>query len=66
MLTDGTIGFMIRCGVWALLAWAVWSQPIVRRQAHEYCTAWVAAWKVEAGDCDAQAYGLLFRRACEE
>ncbi|HKW91880.1 MAG TPA: hypothetical protein VJX92_08270 [Methylomirabilota bacterium] len=66
MFTDRIIAFLIRCGAWALLAWAAWSHPIVRKQAHEYHTAWVAAWRIEPGDCDTQAYGLLFRRACEE
>ena len=27
---------------------------------------WVEAWRVEAGDCDVKAYGLLFKRACED
>jgi hypothetical protein len=66
MLKDDTLALLIRCGVWALLAWAVWSQPVVRKQAYDYRTAWVAAWKVDAGDCDVQAYGLLFKRACED
>ncbi|MGH2385801.1 MAG: hypothetical protein ACRDGB_12235 [Candidatus Limnocylindria bacterium] len=66
MLHGDTAAFLIRCGVWALLAWTVWSQPIVKKRAYEYRAAWVEAWKVDAGGCDVRAYGLLFRRACEE
>jgi len=65
MLKDDTLAFLIRWGL-VLLARAVWSQPIVRKQGSDYRTAWVAAWKVDAGDCDVQAYGLLFKRACED
>lgn len=64
MLHGDTVTFLIRCAVWALLAWAVWSQPVVKNRAPDYRAAWAAAWRVDAGDCDAKAYGLLFRRAC--
>jgi hypothetical protein len=66
MLHDATIAFLIRCGVWALIAWTIWSQPLVQQKATAYRTAWIQAWRVEASDCDVQAYGLLFRRSCEE
>ena len=66
ILHSNTVVFLIRCGVWALFAWAVWSQPIVKKRAYEYRTAWVKAWKVDVGDCDVRAYGLLFRRECED
>jgi len=66
MLTDDTIAFLFRCGVWALMGWAVWSQPAVQKTARAYQHAWVEAWRVDAGDCDVKAYGLLFKRACAE
>lgn len=66
MLTDNTVAFLIRCAAWALVGWAVWSQPIVKTQARGYHEAWVAAWRVDAGDCDVRAYGLVFRHTCEE
>lgn len=30
MLSDGAVGFLIRCGAWALLGWVLWSQPTVK------------------------------------
>jgi hypothetical protein len=67
MLHSNTVAFLIRCAAWVLLAWLAWSHPVVRQRAIDFRSAWGGAWSVEApGDCDARAYGLLFRRACEE
>lgn len=35
MLTDDAIAFLFRCGVWALIGWAAWSQPVVQSTARE-------------------------------
>lgn len=66
MLHSDTVAFLMRCATWAFIAWAAWSQPIVRQTALDYRAAWVRAWQVEHHDCDVQAYGLIFRRACAE
>lgn len=66
MLSDGAVNFLIRCGVWALLAWMLWSQPTVKTRTHEYRHAWSTAWRVDVKDCNTKAYGLLFRGSCEE
>ena len=65
MLHNDTVTFLIRCATWALLGWIVWSQPIVRTRAREYRAAWIDAWRVDHGECDVRAYGLLFKSTCD-
>lgn len=66
MLSDGTVTFMIRGAIWALLACALWSLPGVKTRATEYRDTWTRAWNVDAKDCNTRAYGLLFKGSCEE
>ena len=66
MLSDGAVAFLIRCGAWALLVWALWSQPTVKTRTHGYRDTWIAAWRVDVKDCNARAYGLLFKGSRED
>ena len=66
MLSDGAVGFLIRCGAWALLGWVLWSQPTVKARTYEYRDSWTTAWRVDVKDCNARAYGMLFKGSCED
>lgn len=66
MLSDGAVAFLIRCGAWALLVWALWSQPTVKTRTYEYRDSWTTAWRVDVKDCNARAYGMLFKGSCED
>ena len=66
MLSDGAVAFLIRCGAWALLVCAIWSQPTVKTRTFEYRDSWTTAWRVDVKDCNARAYGMLCKGSCED